>query len=208
MAKGAVEGLTRTLAASGHRPFASIALRLLTDTPLAAPMLSSDTKREAAADRHPLKAVGSADGVASLATWLLAGGSDFVTGQVYTADGGMEASANEHLQNPQRPRLGIDAAPPAWPTRQRAERIQKRQPRRHYNDAGVHNLSIVSSMVHLGPIRPCSAWSCALRWTGSAAATPIGTSGNRLLHHQPRPGNAHCASSPSERALSGGNQRV
>ena len=90
MAKGAVEGLTRTLAAEW-----SPAIRVnciapsLTDTPLAAPMLSSDAKREAAADRHPLKAVGSADGVASLATWLLAGGSDFVTGQVYTADGGM-----------------------------------------------------------------------------------------------------------------------
>lgn len=90
MAKGAVEGLTRTLAAEW-----SPAIRVnciapsLTDTPLAAPMLSSDAKREAAAERHPLKAVGSADGVASLATWLLAGGSDFVTGQVYTADGGM-----------------------------------------------------------------------------------------------------------------------
>lgn len=90
MAKGAVEGLTRTLAAEW-----SPAIRVnciapsLTDTPLAAPMLSSDAKREAAADRHPLKAVGSADGLASLATWLLAGSSDFVTGQVYTADGGM-----------------------------------------------------------------------------------------------------------------------
>jgi NAD(P)-dependent dehydrogenase (short-subunit alcohol dehydrogenase family) len=90
MAKGAVEGLTRTLAAEW-----SPAIRVnciapsLTDTPLAAPMLSNDAKREAAADRHPLKAVGNANGLASLATWLLAGGSDFVTGQVYTADGGI-----------------------------------------------------------------------------------------------------------------------
>lgn len=90
MAKGAVEGLTRTLAAEWSPAVRVNAIApSLTDTPLAAPMLSSDTKKEAAAQRHPLQVVGTANGVASLATWLLSGQSEFVTGQVYAADGGM-----------------------------------------------------------------------------------------------------------------------
>lgn len=90
MAKGAVEGLTRTLAAEWSPSIRVNAIApSLTDTPLAAPMLSSDAKREAAAERHPLKTVGNTSDLASLATWLLAGGSNFVTGQVYTADGGI-----------------------------------------------------------------------------------------------------------------------
>lgn len=90
MAKGAVEGLTRTLAAEWSPAIRVNAIApSLTDTPLAAPMLSSDAKKEAAAQRHPLQSVGTANGVASLATWLLSGASDFVTGQIYAADGGM-----------------------------------------------------------------------------------------------------------------------
>lgn len=90
MAKGAVEGLTRTLAAEWSPAIRVNAIApSLTDTPLAASMLSSDAKKEAAAQRHPLQAVGTANGVASLATWLLSGQSEFVTGQVYAADGGM-----------------------------------------------------------------------------------------------------------------------
>ncbi len=90
MAKGAVEGLTRTLAAEWSPSIRVNAIApSLTDTPLAASMLSSDAKIQAAAERHPLKTVGNANSIASLATWLLAGGSEFVTGQVYAADGGM-----------------------------------------------------------------------------------------------------------------------
>lgn len=90
MAKGAIEGLTRSLAAewAPHIRVNAIAPSL-TDTSLAAPMLSNDAKRAAAAERHPLQTVGSAGGVASLASWLLAGDSTFVTGQVYAADGGI-----------------------------------------------------------------------------------------------------------------------
>jgi len=90
MAKGAVEGLTRTLAAEWSPQIRVNAIApSLTDTSLAEPMLSNEAKRMAAADRHPLQRVGTAEGVGSLATWLLGDSSAFVTGQVYAADGGM-----------------------------------------------------------------------------------------------------------------------
>ncbi len=89
-AKGAIEGLTRSLAAefapkirvNGIAPS-------LTDTPLAGKLLDSDTKKKAAEDRHPLKSFGKPEDVASLAVWLLEDQSKFVTGQVWAVDGGM-----------------------------------------------------------------------------------------------------------------------
>lgn len=89
-AKGAVEGLTRSLAAE-----LAPAVRInciapsLTDTPLAARLLSSDEKREASAARHPLKRVGTAAEIAALAAFLLSENAGWITGQVIHADGGM-----------------------------------------------------------------------------------------------------------------------
>ncbi len=92
MAKGAVEGLTRSLAAEWAPKVRVNAIApSLTDTSLAEPMLSNEAKREAAAARHPLQTVGSASGLASLATWLLGSEAAFVTGQIYAADGGIGA---------------------------------------------------------------------------------------------------------------------
>lgn len=91
-AKGAVEGLARSLAAEW-----APAVRVnciapsLTDTPLAGRLLASDEKREAAGARHPLKRVGTAEEVASLAHFLLAENSGWITGQIIGIDGGMSA---------------------------------------------------------------------------------------------------------------------
>tara|TARA_R110002050_G_C8928387_1_gene511857 strand:- start:1063 stop:1758 length:696 start_codon:yes stop_codon:yes gene_type:complete len=91
-AKGAIEGLTRSLAAE-YAPkirFNAIAPSL-TDTPLAANLLSNDKKREANADRNPLKLIGEARDIANMCSFLLSKEARWITGQVMAVDGGMGA---------------------------------------------------------------------------------------------------------------------
>lgn len=91
-AKGAIEGLCRSLAAE-YAPkvrFNAIAPSL-TDTPMANALLSNDKKREANADRHPLKKVGQPEDIASMALHLLGDQGGWITGQVFKIDGGMSA---------------------------------------------------------------------------------------------------------------------
>jgi NAD(P)-dependent dehydrogenase (short-subunit alcohol dehydrogenase family) len=57
---------------------------------LAANLLSNDDKRLNAANRHPLKRVGTASDMAQAVLFLLdADTSSFITGQVLHVDGGM-----------------------------------------------------------------------------------------------------------------------
>jgi NAD(P)-dependent dehydrogenase (short-subunit alcohol dehydrogenase family) len=91
-AKGAVEGLTRSLAAElAPRIRVNAIAPSLTDTRLAGALLATDEKRQAAADRHPLKRIGTAGEIAALALFLLAPDSGWITGQVLHADGGLGA---------------------------------------------------------------------------------------------------------------------
>lgn len=91
-AKGAVEGLTRSLAAElAPRIRVNAIAPSLTDTPLASDLLSGDEKRKAAAERHPLKRIGSAQEMARLALFLLSDDAAWITGQIVHADGGMGA---------------------------------------------------------------------------------------------------------------------
>jgi len=91
-AKGAVEGLTRSLAAelAPHIRFNAIAPSL-TDTPLARELLSGEEKREAAARRHPMQRIGTPEEIAATAVHLLSKESRWMTGQVLAVDGGMAA---------------------------------------------------------------------------------------------------------------------
>lgn len=91
-AKGAVEGLVRSLAAE-YAPrirFNAIAPSLV-DTPMTDHLLSTESKREASAQRHPLKRVGTVEDIASAAVYLLSDDSSWISGQILGVDGGMSA---------------------------------------------------------------------------------------------------------------------
>ncbi|NQD35425.1 SDR family oxidoreductase [Permianibacter sp. IMCC34836] len=89
-AKGAIEGLTRALAAELAPAITVNAIApALIDTPLAQPLLSSDSKRQQIADRNPMKTIGAAATVAALASGLLTAAQPFMTGQVLALDGGL-----------------------------------------------------------------------------------------------------------------------
>jgi NAD(P)-dependent dehydrogenase (short-subunit alcohol dehydrogenase family) len=89
-AKGAVEGLTRSLAAEfAPRIRVNAIAPSLTQTPLAGELLSSEDKRRVSAERHPLKRIGSPGDIAQLAAHLLSDGGSWITGQIVHVDGGM-----------------------------------------------------------------------------------------------------------------------
>ncbi len=91
-AKGAVEGLMRSLAAEwAPRVRVNAIAPSLTDTPLAGDLLADEAKRKAAAERHPLKRIGSPAEVADLAVFLLGDSAGWITGQVIGVDGGVSA---------------------------------------------------------------------------------------------------------------------
>jgi NAD(P)-dependent dehydrogenase (short-subunit alcohol dehydrogenase family) len=91
-AKAAVEGLTRSLAAEfAPRIRVNAIAPSLTETPLAQNLLSSEEKRKASAERHPLKQIGSPQDIAKLAAHLLSDASVWITGQVLHVDGGMSS---------------------------------------------------------------------------------------------------------------------
>jgi NAD(P)-dependent dehydrogenase (short-subunit alcohol dehydrogenase family) len=91
-AKGALEGLGRSLAAEwAPKIRVNVVAPSLTRTPLAAKLLSSEDKEKAAAERHPLKRIGEADELAQLTCFLLSDHAGWITGQVLHADGGLSA---------------------------------------------------------------------------------------------------------------------
>ena len=90
--KGAIEGLTRSLAAElspGIR--VNCIAPSLTNTPLAGNLVSTPEKLEASANRHPLKRIGDPTEVAALVEFLLGINSGFITGQILQVDGGMSS---------------------------------------------------------------------------------------------------------------------
>lgn len=90
MSKGAIEGLTRALAAELAPTVRVNAIApSITDTPLASRLLSSDDKKEANAKRHPLQKIGAPEDIANAASFLLNDSSSWITGQVLQVDGGI-----------------------------------------------------------------------------------------------------------------------
>jgi NAD(P)-dependent dehydrogenase (short-subunit alcohol dehydrogenase family) len=90
--KGAIEGLTRSLAAElAPKLRINCVAPGLTETPLSERFLSSDQKKSAMAEKHPLKRVGTVQDIAAMVTFLLKPESSWITGQVIGVDGGMSA---------------------------------------------------------------------------------------------------------------------
>ena len=88
--KGAIEGLTRALAAElAPKIRVNCIAPSITKTPLAAKLLNTDQKIEANAQRHPLKKVGDPSDIAAMGAFLLTDQSSWITGQVFNVDGGM-----------------------------------------------------------------------------------------------------------------------
>lgn len=88
--KGAIEGLTKALAAElSPKIRVTCIAPSLKDTHLAATLLNSDQKRDANALRHPLKRIGTTKDIANIAEFLLSEKATWITGQVMHVDGGM-----------------------------------------------------------------------------------------------------------------------
>jgi 3-oxoacyl-[acyl-carrier protein] reductase len=90
-AKGAVEGFARSLAAeyAPKKVRFNVVAPSLTETPLAGRLLSTDKKAEAAAERHPLKRIGTVGDQAGAALFLLDPANSWITGQIIGVDGGL-----------------------------------------------------------------------------------------------------------------------
>lgn len=88
--KGAIEGLTRALAAELAPSIrVNCIAPSLTDTPLADKLLNSEEKKTSNALRHPMKRIGTSQDIAHMAEFLLSEKSSWITGQTFHVDGGI-----------------------------------------------------------------------------------------------------------------------
>lgn len=94
-AKGAVEGLSRALAAEwAPKVRVNTIAPSLTETPLAQRLLRNEKQVNASIDRHPMKRIGQAEDIAQMAAFLLSDKASWITGQVIQVDGGLSAIKN------------------------------------------------------------------------------------------------------------------
>lgn len=91
-AKGALEGLAKSLAAElAPRVAINCVAPSIVDTKLAANILLTDERKQASADRHPLKTIGSINSIANSAYFLLQAKENWISGQIFRPDGGLSA---------------------------------------------------------------------------------------------------------------------
>lgn len=88
--KGAIEGLTRTLASELSPTIRVNALApALVATPLTAKFFADPEKAKSLGEKYPLGRTGTTQDLASIAAFLLGDSSSWITGQVIGVDGGM-----------------------------------------------------------------------------------------------------------------------
>ena len=89
-AKGAVEGLTRSLAAElAPKIRVNCIAPSLVQTSLAEKLVNTPEKIEAGGKRHALQRIGQPNDIAAMAEFLLSDKAGWITGQVLHIDGGM-----------------------------------------------------------------------------------------------------------------------
>ena len=89
ISKGAIEGLTRSLAAElAPKIRVNAVAPSITDTSLAGKFLNTPQKIATQAEKNPLKKIGKAKDVAEAAAYLLTDKSSWTTGQILHVDGG------------------------------------------------------------------------------------------------------------------------
>ena len=90
ISKGAIEGLTKSLAAEfSPKIRVNCIAPSLTNTPLADKLINTPEKLEASNNRHPLKRIGTPDDLANMVEFLLSNNASWITGQILHVDGGM-----------------------------------------------------------------------------------------------------------------------
>jgi NAD(P)-dependent dehydrogenase (short-subunit alcohol dehydrogenase family) len=89
MAKGAISGLTLSLAAElAPKIRINAVAPSLTRTPLAESILANEQLASALTELHPLKKLGTSTDIANLVVFLLSDQAGWVTGQIISIDGG------------------------------------------------------------------------------------------------------------------------
>jgi 3-oxoacyl-[acyl-carrier protein] reductase len=90
-AKGAIEGLTRSAAATyaGNGVRVNCVAPGLVETPLTAAMVGNELMRKASEASHPLGRLGQPADVARAIVWLLSPEQSWITGQVLGVNGGL-----------------------------------------------------------------------------------------------------------------------
>ncbi len=90
--KGAIEGLTRSLAAElAPNIRVNCIAPSLTITSLSEKLTATEEKIENAAQRHPLKRIGKTEDIAEMVAFLVSDKSSWITGQILHIDGGMSS---------------------------------------------------------------------------------------------------------------------